>query len=319
MKIGFIGSSGICRFHISALINNNFNIAAIGSRQDSVNCKKLAEEFNLTESFCTNGWEEVLEKDLDTYCICTNISITPTILKKALDKKKPVLVEKPIGWDYKTIENLSTHKNSGEVFVAYNRRYYKTVNELKKIANKLSGGTILVNIPDSTLGIKQFLSNGCHIIDTLRYVIGDFKIVKSLIKKNEFDILSISSICMNNKWNILLNAHSLIPSNFSISINSEEKVYELRPIERFSKYDGMDIIEPSLDDPIRKYVPSLNKTFLEPCEYKPGFDEMYRSFKEFILGDSKKNICTLEDATSTLSKCWEFIENDLPEKFVDFR
>ena len=82
MKIGFIGSGEISRFHIDALRNNKFEIEAIGTRFDSLNCLKLAKKLKLLSKYCLNGWEEVLTKDVDAFCICVNIFQTPKILKE---------------------------------------------------------------------------------------------------------------------------------------------------------------------------------------------------------------------------------------------
>ena len=64
MKIGFIGSSNISRFHIEAIRKNDFTIEAIGSTFNSNNCRELSESLNLKEKYCINGWEEVLNKEV---------------------------------------------------------------------------------------------------------------------------------------------------------------------------------------------------------------------------------------------------------------
>ena len=67
MKIGFIGSSDISRFHIDALKNNKFEIEAIGTRSGSSNCMDLAKRFNFLDKFCKGGWEEVIVKEVDAF------------------------------------------------------------------------------------------------------------------------------------------------------------------------------------------------------------------------------------------------------------
>ena len=156
MRIGFIGSGLISKFHIAALKNNNFSIEAIGTRKESKNCLKMANELNLLDKYCNNGWEEVLNKKVDAFCLCVNTSKTPEILLNILELNKPVLVEKPVAWQIPDIDNISKHRNSDKIFVAYNRRFYKTLKTLKGICNSSpEGGTVLVNIPDSIAGIKH--------------------------------------------------------------------------------------------------------------------------------------------------------------------
>ena len=186
---------------------------------------------------------------------------------------------------------------------------------MKKLCDKSDGGTVFVNIPDE-YGIKQFISNGCHIIDLTRYLLGDFEIINKIIKPNsqKNDIDYFSALCKNEKWTIIFNAHSLIPSNFSISINSDKNVFELKPIEKLTIYEGMQIIPPNNEEPIRKYVPKVKYTLTEDSLYKPGFDLMYKSFRLFIE-ERKYSYCNFKDAYETLRCCWEFIESEVSKDF----
>ena len=80
MKIGFIGSGNISRFHIDALKNNNFIVEAIGTRNGSKNCFKIANDLNLLNKYCVKGWEEVLNKNVDAFCPVSYTHLTlPTI------------------------------------------------------------------------------------------------------------------------------------------------------------------------------------------------------------------------------------------------
>ena len=177
-------------------------------------------------------------------------------------------------------------------------------NRIKRFCEESKGGTISVNIP-ITGGLNEFIRNGCHIIDLLRFCIGDYALLERVIKNNpeNSEIVSISALCSNSKWNILINSHNLIPSNFSITVNSEKKVAELKPIEKFSLYEGMKIIPPSTEDPIRRYIPNLKYLIDEDNTLKPGFDSMYKNFKLFA---NKKNCdyCSFDDALETLKICW---------------
>ena len=131
MEVGYIGSSPISNFHIPALKKNGFKISAIGTTKNSQTSKAIAEKYRLIDQFCHNGWEEVLNNDLDAYVICVNVKFTLGILEKALETGKPIFVEKPINYEYKSLEKIRNHKNIKNIFVGYNRRFYKTTNELK--------------------------------------------------------------------------------------------------------------------------------------------------------------------------------------------
>ena len=311
MDIGYIGSSRISKFHLPALRNNNFCIKGIGTRENSINCKNFAIDENLQDFYCPGGWKELIEKNLDAYCLCIDIDMTADILLKVLDTGKPILVEKPVAWRNIDIDLICNHKNYKKIFVAYNRRFYDVVSYAKDFCDKSNYGSVIINIPDSKIGKKVFLSNGCHIIDLARYLFGEFEILNKVIKNdpNSNEISCLTALCSNKKWSIAINAHSLIPANFGITINSNKKVFELLPIEKYSLYEGLDIIEPDKNNPSRRYLPKLIESGYEDSTFKPGFDNMYRHFKEFIINDckiSRKNN-TIIEAKKTLQKCLELI------------
>tara|TARA_B100000886_G_scaffold243238_1_gene170842 strand:- start:3356 stop:4303 length:948 start_codon:yes stop_codon:yes gene_type:complete len=308
MNLGYIGSGPISNFHIPAIKNNGFNIAAIGSRKSSSRCELFAKKQNLTNVFCKYGWEEVLSKDLDAYAICIDVEATITVLEQALATRKPIFVEKPINTNPNKLIKYLNDPNIDNVFVGFNRRFYETVNIVKNICCKAKGGTIYLNMPDSEYGFKRFINNGCHMIDILRFLVGEFEIIGKTKKINtDFrDMGSFSALCKNEKWDILINAHSQIPANFSITINTDKSVYELKPIEKLSHYHGIDILEPTKEEPIRKYIPHLKKSYIEGTKFKPGFDSMYRNFRLFVEGKSS-SFCDFKDAYCTLNLCWELI------------
>ena len=308
MKVGYIGSSQISEFHIPALQNNGFKIDAIGTTENSQRCKKLASKFKLLDKYCENGWHQIIEKDLDAYIICVDVKFTLEILDEVIKKNKPIFAEKPLSYETEPVERLLKHENINKVFVGYNRRFYDTSIELRNFCNNSEGGTISVNIPDSAKGVKQFIRNGCHIIDLLRFCIGNFNVLEKVNKVNETnnDIDSISALCCNEKWNILINAHSLIPSNFSITVNSGRNVAELKPIEKFNLYEGLNLEEPTKDEPIRKFTPNLKYSFTENSSFKPGFDSMYKNFKLFADGKNAE-YCSFSDALDTLNCCWSLL------------
>ena len=317
MNVGYIGSGPISDFHLEAMRFHNIDISAIGTRRLSENCKTFAKKHNLDNYFCEGGWEEVLSKDVDAFVICINPSGTYEVLMKALDTQKPIFIEKPISFKLDEIIEINNHRNSENIFVGYNRRFYKTTEELRKFCDSSNGGTIIANIPDSIHGLKQFIENGSHIVDTIRYLIGDFCLKDKIIKFNndKTDIDSISAICKNEKWSILINAHSMIPSNFYITVNSGKNVSELKPIEQFNFYEGMAVIEPTIEEPIRKYIPKLKYTFVENSNLKPGFELMYSNFKLFVENKDCK-FCNIEDAKNTLKLCWELIESEISKNYL---
>ena len=221
------------------------------------------------------------------------------------------MVEKPIAWELSKLEPIIKHKNVSKIFVGYNRRFYRVVNIAKQFAKESRGGTVYINIPDSKIGSKRFISNGCHMVDLARYLFGDFKINNKIKNNNNCgEMAYLTAFCSNKKWTITIKAHSLIPANFSITINSGKNVFELSPIEKYSLFEGLEIIEPHENFPLRRYVPKVIQSEFEDAKFKPGFNEMYRQFKKFILGSCiyTQNIIDVNQAYLTLEKCYELIK-----------
>ena len=85
-----------------------------------------------------------------------------------------------------------------------------------------------------------------------------------------------------------------------------------------SIYQGMEKIEPTKEIPIRRYVPNKIKSFNEPGNFKPGFDNMYSEFFNFVSKKEVKNICSLIDAYKTLDCCWNLLDCETGRNFKNF-
>tara|TARA_B100000212_G_scaffold83320_1_gene60282 strand:+ start:9494 stop:10426 length:933 start_codon:yes stop_codon:yes gene_type:complete len=310
MKIGFIGSGSISKFHIAALNNNGFDIVALGTKENSLRCEKFAKDNLLLDVYCKGGWREVIEREPDAFCLCIDTNFTTEILLEILNKDKPILVEKPISYKISDINSICNHKNRNRVFVGYNRRFYNNINQAKIFCDNSEGGTVYISIPDSKQGTERFLSNACHIIDIARYLFGDFKILNKVIKNNSSNEMEyVIALCSNQKWTISFNAHSLIPANFEITINSGKRVFCLKPIEKYNLYEGLEVIEPDNNYPLRRYMPKIISSGFENADLKPGFDYMYKQFMEFIYSNKPtKNSVSIFEAKATLQKCLEFLK-----------
>ena len=75
--------------------------------------------------------EEVLTKDVDAYVICINPTGTFDVVMKALDKNKPIFIEKPVSFKLDQIINIRKHKYSKNIFVGFNRDFIRLQNYLK--------------------------------------------------------------------------------------------------------------------------------------------------------------------------------------------
>ena len=99
--------------------------------------------------------------------------------------------------------------------------------------------------------------------------------------------------------------------NFSLSVYDCKKKLDLRPFEELNIFEGMDIIEPTNESPIRKYIPKLTKSIkLEGIDgkIKPGFIQQAKAFLEMIETNSKpKKASTLLDAQKAVEICEKLV------------
>jgi len=86
---------------------------------------------------------------------------------------------------------------------------------------------------------------------------------------------------------------------------------ELRPFEKLKTFEGMDIMEPTEESPIRKYIPKIVETIeLETIDgkIKPGFYQQAREFAQMIkTGSKSENAASLIDAKKTIEICEKIV------------
>ena len=78
-------------------------------------------------------------------------------------------MEKPGALKSAYLKKIKRISNS-KIFFLYNRRFYSSINEGKRFISSSNQCFTSVKIPDSTKNLKQFFTNGCHMIDILLYL-----------------------------------------------------------------------------------------------------------------------------------------------------
>ena len=257
--IAFIGTSRIINDHILASKKNKFKIVAIcGVRKKSKFLKIIAKRNNINNVFdslkkfiiFTQKYKNI------SYIVAPKISYNERILNELIKYKNKILIEKPISKNEKKIKFLINYKK--QIFVGYNRVYYENIKFLKK---KLSGKKNIIvrcNIPEKNL--KNININSCHIISILLHLFGNLKF-KLLDKGKKF----IFCLLYNSKVKIFINFIFTSPENFSISINENKTLYQLKPIEKLSVYDSIKVFTKGNEN---FYLPKIKKTINEYSIYK---------------------------------------------------
>jgi len=294
------------QYHASALKESGLDLQAVASSNlHSSSQVKFASRNNIPKNF--SNWKELLDQEqYDGIVIGTGIESTLEILEYAIKQNVPILVEKPVSVNSKDLKNL-IKKSHKLIMVGFNRRFYRTVNTLKNLI-EIENTPVIANmvIPESNL--QKFFTNSIHSIDLLRYVFGDIKLEfsKKLIKNKMVNGVTAT---FSNKKNDLIQLTGIwnAPANVSLSVFSEKKQFELKPYETLKIFDDLKVIEPTANEPIRKYAPKLMEQIdLEPIDkkFKPGFFQQSNAFSELIKTKKKSNYAaTLTDTLHSIEIC----------------
>ncbi len=165
---------------------------------------------------------------------------------------KNLLIEKPGSLSISGLQNINYYakKNGVNVSVAYNRRFYSSIRELRNQLD-IDGGVISVHfeftewvhtIDTETYepeGLEKWiLSNSSHVIDTVFHIIGlPVKLQPIIMGKGKISWHPSGSIFIgsgiSNKG-IPFSYHSnwLAPGRWSIEVLTQNRRFYLKPMEK---------------------------------------------------------------------------------------
>jgi predicted dehydrogenase len=210
---------------------------------------------------------------------------TSTLLRNGAKK---ILVEKPGGLEFLQIETLAKEAESAsaKVFIAYNRRFYASVLELKKRIAEDGGirsfhfdfteWAHVIEKLNKKHGIKEnwFLANSTHVVD-LAFFIGGAPQEFSAYTKGELSWHPVSTFVgagISDKGALFTyNSNWEAPGRWTAEFLTEQKRYILKPLEELHEQKkGSVLIEKiEIDD-------SLDKS------YKAG---LYKQAEAFLNDD----------------------------------
>jgi hypothetical protein len=210
---------------------------------------------------------------------------------------KYILLEKPGGLNLAELSalNLFVKKNNAEVLIAYNRRFYNSVEQLKEGMSE-DGGLLSINFDFTepsfkindlkrNLKIKKYwlLANSSHVIDLAFYLAGKPKKWKNWIK-GKLPWGHPARFCGSGitKKGILFSYISdwQSPGRWGIELMTAKRRFILRPMEKLQVM--------KLDSFSTNYIRSKNKLDMI---FKPGLFLQTKSF----LNKDKRQFCSLSE------------------------
>ncbi len=321
VRVGMVGCGDTARWRARALQAAGFRITAVSSRPGSKRLEAFAAEFGIPVA--RDGWREMLVQAdrWDCLAICTWPDGTPEVLSAAADLGVPILVEKPVAWSSEVLAGLC-RKPHRQVLVAYNRRFYPAVQEARRRARE--GPALLAHLilPKDVLApadadprqdyLRGFFESVSALgIDVARFVLGDLR-VESVhrLQNAQGNLYGLAGLLTTERGDILqITGNLASASNFGLSLYWPGRRFDLLPFEIGSEYEGMEVVPPSPEYPIRRYVPKLIRTISltgSDLVEKPGFMAEVEAFKTMVEGKPRPaGAATLEDAAAVTRLCEE--------------
>jgi len=308
IRLGIVGAGTIVQSHIDAAKLSGFTPTVICGREGSIRAARIAEgNHGLT---ATSNLNELLRFDLDAILIAVSTEEAAGVLNQCLERKLPILIEKPITNDPEVLNRLS-ELDLGQVRVAYNRRFYSSISKLKEEVLHQSG-LVQVIIPELSMAnetsleerIRAVLENSVHILDLLSFVFGEVSIVQKLAINGRKNVeCIIAQLKLGKDFIGSINLLFETSENSSIKCWTQGKSLELMPIENFKKSAKMKLVLPSESLPVKRYEKIFEEWQIaeDDVKAKPGFLGQYNEFKNFIIGPRSDRLATFQDALTALN------------------
>lgn len=211
---------------------------------------------------------------------------------------KRILVEKPAGLTVRDIDTLvaNSSKVACEVFVAYNRRFFASVLELKKRIHLEGGVTsfnfeftewahVIEKLNKSEEALQSwFISNSTHVVDLSFYLGGKPEKLASFISggldwHKSGSVFSGAGVSDNGAL-FSYSANWESAGRWSVEVLTKKNRYVLRPMEQLQVQSKgtVKLIPVEISDQLDK-------------DYKPG---LYRQVEAFLSCD-RSDLCSIEE------------------------
>lgn len=308
--LALIGSGPIAGAHLAAARWAGFRVMAVAGRPGSGRAQAFALEHGIPDVWSDPG-ELASAGHWDALVLAVSPAATLPLLIQSAARGKPILVEKPVALASRDLGPYLTRWPNA--IVGYNRRYYTSVRAAKEFVDRQGPCLVQVQIPESVAGQASTVeeresavrSNSVHAFDLMRYLFGNLSVesVASLGRPDEYRgrVVTLRSArgdicCLVANWNS--------PANFTIDIHADDERFELRPFEVGRAFHGMDVLDPTPEVPIRRYVPKCAQVVNPddiPGGMKPGFARQALALRAITEGrELDPEVATMRDAYEAL-------------------
>ena len=315
-RLAVVGSGGIVGFHVAAAREAGFVVDHVAARPGSGSAQRFASEHSIGQVWedpmdliaASDGWDAIL--------LATLTDRMPDLLRAACESGKPILAEKPTARHSSLLDEFDRHAE--QIIVGYNRRFYSSVDYLRSFVNRGGPVTVQCQLPDS-IGAEGTIEdrlaavrlNSVHGFDLLRYVFGDITLGQFVTTKSDSPAATAVFTTQRGDSGVIV-ANWNAPANFSITADRDGERVDLRPFEIATRFEGMEVVEPTVETPIRRYLPKVVEHSQVPerdLKFKAGFVTQYEVFRRLLNGERDPRAAGITDARAALKIAEAFLQS----------
>jgi predicted dehydrogenase len=319
-RFGFIGCGDIAREHAKVVMHLGHAVCAVSAKNRSERLDGFAKDFG-AKSFV--DWKILVANEKpDALIVALPWNVTHKIICDILATGIPVLVEKPVVLDSESLEAFYRDNKSilPGVMVGYNRRFYDFIPGLKaELSSRKDLLSVSVSLPESVVGLEKkfgpeirehiltYMSS--HWFDLLFYLLGELDIVwKHESVDSNGKVLGYHAVLSTRGSDVpvMLAMNFDSPANTQMTFSFPGEVIELKPMEVLTHYKGMSVIDPTVEMPLRRYLPTPISVKTVSTNFKPGFEaQMIQFIRQCVEQKALGGVhgCTVSEALRVTKFC----------------
>lgn len=289
VKFLIIGSGYISKEYLKILHHKKYSCTIVGRGEKNI--REIQKDFPSFE-YHHGGLKQYLDShEIKSFTHCLNLVNIEYLYQTTsllLDHgAKNILLEKPGDVAIKNLKTLSlkAKKHDASICIAYNRRFFDSINTLEKLVKEEGGIQTLhfeftewlhridLNKFSDEILKKWITANSSHVIDTAFYLIGEPTEIYPIIKgKGSISWHPSGSVFLGagvseNEIPFTYNSNWKSAGRWSIEVFTNEKRYFLRPMEELY-YQNLGEVK----------INKIELNVPEDSNFKPGLEGVLESF-----------------------------------------
>lgn len=275
--ITIIGAGNMAYEYCRVLNHFGKNVEVIGRGQKKCDeLRKLLDAEGIVYQIKSGGIDKY-NRIHDTVIIAVNVENLYDCAMNAIRRgAKRILIEKPGTLYSAQMENLKRYaeKYRVKIKIAYNRRYYETVKELKKRMYEEGVEKLAFCYGENLKSVKTkdevrkrwIIANSSHCIDTALY----------LAEKNTVRIITAGETMCGREGKLFYSTNYNLHHRWRIEVTTPQNKYLLYPFEELKKNNETILTEPNN---FKCGLVAMMKDYLSGHDNLPNAEEQYHRLR----------------------------------------